>query len=176
MTKQRLWGSFNILFSFTDHLLLSRHQFWLRRWGRLNLWQDRFVFNRVERACFHCSEGLLVRFHSGVLVWGSYFYRINTSWSFIKVKGLSETLEVNSLTRLTGVVRKRSRDRGISLMSWMNPLSGVIGLVRSCAEDSSIKVLLVDSSNGLLIDAEGRLLWNFNNNSLLNNFGFRTLI
>ena len=166
MCEQRFWSSFEIRcrshwFLFSNWLRL-RCNCYLLRLGK----NDRLALNRswfifwlifycVEGICLNSGESWFVLFNSWVLVGLSYFYGINTSWSFIKVKWLSKALKVHGLAGLTWlicVIWKRSWNRHISLMPWNNTLSCIIRLMRSCTKDSSIKVLLVDSSYRLLVN------------------------
>ena len=159
MSEQRLWSSFEI--RYRPYWFLFPNWFRLRRnYNLLRLSKnDRFALNRkgfifycIEGICLDSGESWFVLFNSWVLVGLSYFYGINTSWSFIKVKWLPKALKVHSLTRLTRVIWKRSRNRHISLMPWNNALSCVVRLMRSCTKDSSIKILLIYSSYRLFID------------------------
>ena len=95
---------------------LDRQRSWDRRrnwdglwcWDRLRCWfgldNDRLIFDGIEgiRLCNNKVRSVLL--NPWVLVgrvrW-SYFNGINTSRSLVKVKGLPEALEMNSLTGLT---------------------------------------------------------------------------
>ena len=128
-----------------------------------------------------CWERLSIMLDSRKLIGTYHFNRINTSWPFIQIERFSERLKLNGLTRIARLTRMNWVGsywwKVLLVVSWMNSLGCIVWLMRSWGKYPAIKILLVYSSDWLLINTERRLFWrNSHHNSFLNYLGLCTLI